>query len=67
MTNNDYTQILRYDRTVLNSKTFTTSERWAISQARSISMAEHSDGRKNYITKQTLEKCQQILKRCYNE
>lgn len=72
MTNTDYTSILRYDRIVLDSKTFTTYERWSISQERSLSMQSnfdphHKEKRVSYMSEKTKQKCLQILKRINNE
>ena len=38
MTFTDYTAVLRYDRMVLDSKSFSVEERWAIAQERSLTI-----------------------------
>lgn len=71
MTNTDYTSILRYDRMVLDSKTFTPEEKWSISQERSISMQSnfdphHKEKRVSYMSEKTKQKCLDIYNRINN-
>ena len=69
MTKEDFIKVLRYDRMVLDYKSFTPEERWSISQARSISMNNpfdrfHKETRTNWISQNTLDKCIEILELC---
>lgn len=72
MTNTDYTSILRYDRIILNSKTFTPEEKWSISQERSISMQSDfnptgfKEKRVSYMSEKTKQKCLDIYNRINN-
>lgn len=71
MTFTDYTTVLRYDRTVLDSKTFSIEERWSISQERSLILnskfnPHHKETRTSWISEKTKLKCKQILLRCMN-
>lgn len=71
MTNTDYTSILRYDRMVLDSKTFTPEEKWSIAQERSLTInskfnPHHKETRTSWISEKTKLKCKQILMRCMN-
>ena len=72
MTNTDYTSILRYDRMVLDSKTFSAEEKWSISQERSISMQSEfnptgfKEKRFSYMSDATRKKCLDIYNRINN-
>lgn len=71
MTPTDYTSILRYDRMVLDSKTFSAEEKWSISQERSLSMQSnfdphHKEKRVSYMSDATRKKCLDIYNRINN-
>jgi len=64
MTPTDYTSILRYDRMVLDSKTFSAEKKWSISQERSISLGDRK--RQSYLSEKTKQKLLQIFNRINN-
>jgi hypothetical protein len=71
MTFTDYTSVLRYDRMVLDSKSFSIEERWSIAQERSLTInskfnPHHKEMRISWISEKTKLKCKQILLRCMN-
>lgn len=71
MTFTDYTAVLRYDRMVLDSKSFSVEERWAIAQERSLTInskfnPHHKEMRTSWISEKTKQKCLNIYNRINN-
>jgi hypothetical protein len=71
MTFTDYTAVLRYDRMVLDSKSFSIEERWSIAQEQSLTInskfnPHHKETRTSWISEKTKLKCKQILLRINN-
>jgi len=55
----EFTEILKYEADIMRYTQLSVYERWAIAQERSLCLSQ--DGRKSYLSKKTLDKCEVML------